>query len=471
MIEKTFFIHAGGSKTGSSALQNFFEINYSRLESVGFAYENRLNIQSEYAINSGNGMLLYKALSSTDSKDTIDSLVLSYFGKFQNAICSSEYFAELAESDWRKLVKSSERLGVQLKVIFYVRNVIPYLLSTYDQVIKGHGECRLFDGWVEDAYWQHSMALETISAALPKSSIHVANFDLEKNNLIRGFLNILGIDNSFKVDSNDQKKQINRSLSLEERELLSSVNKRFGETYSNELSNLLIYANPNLKGEPAPYSKTTADLLLARFNDQVDWVNNTFFNHQKIVSVLPSDSVQKVLGRKSIYKSTIGENVDKQALAWSLDKLKTIREETASKILTALNDAAQNNVENSHPHIPADFDVLAYLLLNKDILLSDTNPITHFINRGLKEGRSYKFLTKEITATEITQNTDTHPAANGKLNKSQNIDVNMLRNRNEMLTKALKQWQNYAKETAKEATQRERELYEQLLQALKEKSK
>lgn len=469
MIEKTFFIHAGGSKTGSSALQNFFELNYSRLESAGFAYENRLKIQSEYEINCGNGMLLYKALSSTDSKDAIDSLVLSYFDKFQNAICSSEYFAVLAAADWRKLVESSERLGVQLKVIFYVRNVIPYLLSDYDQAIKGLGEYRSFDEWVKNPFWQHFMALETISAELPRASIHVVHFDLKKNSLISSFLDILGIDNSFKVDANDQKKQINRSFSLEERELLKSVNKRFGEKYSRELSYLLIYANPNFKVEPELYSKATADLLLARFNDQADWINNTFFNHQKIVLVLPSNSSQKELDRKSINKSEIEESVDKQVLVWSLDKLKTIREETARSILTTLNDAAQNNVENSHPNIPADFDLLAYLLLNQDVLLSKTNPIAHFIGNGINEKRRYKFSKQEIFASETTYVADKLPTANDDLKDTKNIDLSMLNYRIETLTQALKQWQNYAKETSKKAAQRERELYEQLLPALKDK--
>jgi hypothetical protein len=396
MTDKTLFIHAGGPKTGSSALQNFFEINAARLESLGFAYENRLHIEHDYEINSGNGLLLYELmLVAATTDDEIDSLVSSYFGQCDNAICSSEYFTEFSGHHWKRLVESSLRLGVQLKVIFYVRNVIPFFLSVYDQVIKRHGEWREFDEWVLEATWQHGTALRKIAEELPITSMQVLHFDQARTSLLRGFLDILGVDVTFEIDSKDQNRQVNRSLTNEERETLITVNKALGAAYSQEVSELLIYANPNIRGEPAPCHNTTAELLLDRYNFEVNWVNNTFFNGQAVVSVLPIEAITETPCQKLTTEPKQKGNVEKQVLNWALEKLKTIKDETEQTIMNAVNIATQNTSVKSHPDIPIDFDPLAYLLLNLDVLRAGFDPVKHFIQYGKHEERVYKFVKRQ----------------------------------------------------------------------------
>jgi hypothetical protein len=392
MADKTLFIHAGGAKTGSSALQNFFHINASQLESLGFAYENRLHIEHQHEIGSGNGMLLHETIASpTSGDDEIDRMMSSYFGQCDSAICSSESFAELGPIGWQRLYESSIRLGVELKVIFYVRNVIPFLLSAYDQIIKRHGGHESFDEWVPKAIWQHGKSLKIIADALPESSIQVLHYDHVRTHLIRGFLDTLGVDASFKVDLKDRSRQVNRSLTNEERETLRTVNKALGAAYSKELSELLIYANPNTRGEPASYNKSTADSLKDRFNDEVNWVNHTFFNGEAVVSVLPAQTGKNALNMQS--NATLEQkcDVEKQVLIWALGKLKTIKDETEQTISDAVSVAFRNNSGKSHPELPADFDVLSYLLLNRDVLHAGVDPIQHYIDYGKQEERIYKF--------------------------------------------------------------------------------
>jgi hypothetical protein len=396
MTDKTLFIHAGGSKTGSSALQNFFEINASRLDGLDFAYEHKLNIKNDYEINSGNGLLLYQALTSAAITNyQIDSLILSYFGQSNSAICTTEFFSCFGAHDWNKVYESSLRLGVKLKVIFYVRNVIPLFLSGYDQAIKRHGAWRSFDKWIENGLWEHGEALRTMADELPQSCIHVLHFDHERSNLIRSFLDILGIESSFKIDPNELRQQVNRSLTNEEREVLIAVNKTLGGAYSTELSNLLIYSSPLIRGEPVLCDKTTKELLIDRFSDEVDWVNNTFFNGQSVVSVLPIDPVKDNLSEKSTIQPAQNSCVEKRVLIWALEKLQTIQNETEQRLLNTLNHAAKNASGKSHPDIPADFDSLAYLLLNPDVLRAGVDPIQHFIIHGKNEGRVYKFLNRQ----------------------------------------------------------------------------
>ena len=395
MTDRILFVHAGGSKTGSTALQNFFEHNFSLLESFGFAYENRLNIKSDLEVTSGNGRLLRDKLIFGDTPDNeIDRLVLTYFGRCNNAICSSEFFQLTQGLEWRKLFEASVRLGVTLKVIFYVRNIIPFFLSSYDQSIKTEGQCRLFDEWVQEVSWEHFDCLQIIADELPHSDIKLIHFDSKKTDLIRSFLDVLGIDSSFEVSQKYQKNQVNRSLNKNEREALIKVNKALGGAYSRELSDLLIYANPNVQGEPILCNKTTTELLLAHYSNEVDWVNNTFFNGQAVVSVLPIEP-EKNLNKKSIIQPAHNSDVEKQVLNWALEKLKTIQYESEQRLLNALNNAAQNNSGKFHPDIPADFDSLAYLLLNPDVLRAGFDPIQHFIIHGKQEGRVYKFLNRQ----------------------------------------------------------------------------
>lgn len=396
MTDKTFFIHAGGTKTGTSALQNFFEINASRLERFDFAYEHRSNINSEYEINSGNGVLLYQTLSSFTSitDNEIDSLVLSYFGGCNNAICSSECFSSFEAHNWKRLVESTGRIGAKLKVIFYFRNIIPFLVSAYDQVIKQEGEWKLFDEWAEQESCHHAIApkaLRIIVNEIPKENIHVLHYDRVKADLIKSFLYILGIDPSFEVDPNEQSRQVNRSLTGEEREALIAVNKVLGKVYSTELSNLFIYAKPNLRGEPVSYHQTTIEFLLDHFSNEVDWVNKTFFNDQDIVSVLPFESVKETQSEKPAIQSARNGNAEKQVLNWALEKLKTIQYETKQRLLHILRNAAQNTSGISHPDIPDDYDPIAYLLLNPDLFHAGVEPFHHFSNHGRNEGRRYKF--------------------------------------------------------------------------------
>jgi hypothetical protein len=400
MADKTLFVHAGGSKTGSSALQNFFHFNASQLKNFGFAYENRFPIEHEHEIANSNGRLLYNLISSsTFADDDIDTLLLSYFGRCDNAICSSEFLAELNVGGWKRLHESSIRIGVQLKVIFYVRNVIPFFQSAYDQIIKRHGAHQLFDDWVAKAFWQHGKSLMRIANELPRSNIQVIQFEQERNHLIRGFLDILGVDPSFSIDLRDQRRQVNRSLTREERKVLIAVNKVLGPAYSAELSDLLIYANPNARGEPASYSQATVDLLLERFNPEVDWVNSCFFGGQAVVSVLPCSSGKNEPSVPSNEEDELKNTVEKQALNWAIEKLKIVRNETESLIAHAIRVADRNEAKN-HPDIPADFDVLSYLLINRDVLHAGVDPIQHYLNYGKNEKRAYKYYFESIPTQE-----------------------------------------------------------------------
>lgn len=387
MTKKTLFIHAGGSKTGSSALQRFLYKNASQLESFDFSFDKKRGIN--------NGMMLYDALSSATTTDNeIDSMVLGYFGHSSRAICSSEYFQLMEDRGWKMLIESINRLGVELKVIFYVRNVIPFFLSSYDQVIKANGEWNTFDEWVLTADWQHASGLRSMSAALPQSSLLVLHFDHERANLISGFLDNVEIDPLFKEGLHDLRKLVNRSLNNEEREALLAVNKILGKSYSSELSQVLVHANPDMPSDPASYLQSTKSFLQNRFSNEVDWINHTFFNGRSVVSILPIEA-ENNLRSNWVTKPECSDDLEKRLLDWVLEKLKSIQEETEQRLVGVLQDAANVTSRQNHPDIPDDFDPLAYLLINPDVLIAGFDPYQHYILHGKSKGRLYKLKNRQ----------------------------------------------------------------------------
>jgi hypothetical protein len=401
MNERTLFIHAGGSKTGSSALQNFFEINTLNLEEQGYAYQNRRNIKSGYEINSGNGVLLLNVLSSaTTTDDDIDRVVLSYFSECNHAICSSESLQHVTALGWRKLLISINRLGVKLKVVFYIRNVIPFLVSWYDQLIKRHGESRLFDKWAVEATWDHVNALRVMSDELPKESLYVFNYDREKTRLISSFLNFIGVDGSFEINQDDRDRQVNRSLTNQERNVLIAFNKVLGDALSQQLSDFFVSENPDLSAETVSYSKATTQFLIDQYKDEVHWVNNAFFSGQSLVSVLPVESIEKISREKSEINPEGNCAIKKQILDWSFEKILTYQVESEIRLLKKINNLivfARKHIGTSMPSVPLDFDAFAYLLINRDVFYAGMDPVDHYVNYGSSEGRLYNFSKEKFS--------------------------------------------------------------------------
>lgn len=229
MSRKVLYIHAGGVKTGSSALQSFLDLNAGPLGTAGIAYENRMGIVSPYEITSGNGGGLYEALAGgATSDDVIDEIVMTFFGSHSTAICSSEHFTHLNEGAWRQFSRSAERLAIDFEVVFLVRNVFPFLMSSYDQMVKRHGEWRDFAAWAVTATWQHTDALRALASVIPVSKIRVVSYDGARATLLKTCLTKLGVPPDFQVDTRDESRFVNRSLTDAERSVLLSVNRVVG---------------------------------------------------------------------------------------------------------------------------------------------------------------------------------------------------------------------------------------------------
>ena len=390
---KVLFLHAGGTKTGTSALQNFLEMEKNQLRRFGLSYENSCGISSVHEITSGNGDTLHATLRDPESADDdIARVILSYFNGTRRAICSCEGLEELDQRGWTKLAQIAGNLGVHLELIFYVRDVMPFFWSGYDQAIKRHGEYRSFANWAAQANWNHGVALRQIAAQIPVHNIHVMHYEERSRAIFESFLNVIGIDATFKVEPLYKNTQVNRSLTKQEREALKLANSVLGTNYSRELSDLLIYSNPNAKSQPVFVGKRGHKLLIDRFTSDVNWVNETFFNGRNIVSISPVESGRSP-ERKPLksWNPTERNVADKLSYIWAINQLGTIKAEVERLTMVQLNLVAKRYSQHSHPDLPADFNVLAYLIRNPDVLFSGVDPIQHYLLNGRVEGRLYKY--------------------------------------------------------------------------------
>ncbi|HEY3655979.1 MAG TPA: hypothetical protein VGL34_13520 [Steroidobacteraceae bacterium] len=391
--DKVLFVHAGGTKTGSSALQNFLEMEKDQLRRFGLSYENICGIKSVHEITSGNGVPLHAMLCDVESTDDdLRRMILSYFNETRRAICSCEGLEELGQSRWTKFAQVAGSLGVHLELIFYVRDVIPFFWSGYDQAIKRHGEHRSFAHWAEQANWNHGTTLRKLAAQFPIYNIHVMHYEERTRSIFESFLDVIGIGAAFNIETVYKNSQVNRSLTKQEREALKLANSVLGRTYSKELSDLLIYSNPNAKSEPVFVSKRGHKLLHDLFETEVNWVNETFFNGRGVVSVSPVRRARAPERKPVKSGSPTERNVaDKLSYIWAINQLGTIKADVERSTMDQLITVAIRYSQHTHHDLPPDFNVLVYLARNPDVLFSGVDPVQHYLLNGRSEGRLYKY--------------------------------------------------------------------------------
>lgn len=379
---KTLYLHIGGAKTGSTAIQNFLHFNKSQLESIGFSYNHSRSLSHDREINSGNGESLFWKLLRNDSDIYIDTLLLDYFGENNKAVCSSELLATLNTTHWLRLINSAKRLNVNLKVIFYVRNAVSFFISSYNQFVK-RGEYRSIETWIKNQSWQHLDVLKILYTF--KNDIHyqILSYDQNSKSLIKSFIVALGIDHIINISNNEELKIVNRSLTNAEINTLQVINKTFGTLFSQELSDFFIYERPYAKSLVT--FESVSNFIHTHFVHEVNWINQTFFANEQIMFVYSELVPEKKHEDDNEDKSITLELLSR----WIVNKLKNLQttnmEMIVSELVSQFNAIDWKNA--NHPDIPKEFDPIAYLLLNIDVFQSSARPYQHFINSGKDEKR------------------------------------------------------------------------------------
>ena len=393
---RKLWLHAGGEKAGSSALQNSVGQLAAQLGEHGVAYANNVAINSPLEFTNGNGKALFDGLTAPAiDRQALQSLLLSYFSVHRQAICSSECFCRVELPRWKLLADLCDHLNIELHIVYYVRDVIDHFLAQYDQHVKHHWEWREIGEWMVGFPWRDASALSILSNVLAADRLHVRHYVSGTTDMLRSFLEILGLSAVADKAEHISRIWVNRSLTNYERERLKGINKHFYYLQTGVLADRILYANPNLMPEPAVIPAGILKGLHERAEGDRCWINKTFFPKGSGVA-FQAPGPSKLKG-ESLSVARRGSSASLQAVVeterviaeWAFEGLAKTREEAflwVAEVLQRIKAPAECD-----PRLPTDFDPVAYLFKNFDLLNAGVEPYSHFLQTGHCEGRNWSW--------------------------------------------------------------------------------
>lgn len=380
--QRLLFIHAGGGKTGSSALQSALGEAASQLTEHGVIYANAPATQSRYGITSGNGVALYDLIASPRWNVEGADLLESYLGSQEIGICSSEFLGSMSAGNWRKLLETAAHCGIEVRVVFFVRPAGSYLAACYNQDVKRGGVYVSLEEYLPDASWHHLDALITLDAAIPSAALCVLNYDVCRFDITGAFTSafpeLAPIAKILRAGTNPT---VNRSLDATEIAIVRRVNQQLGSKAGQSLSDHLIYAIPEKQGGIG-LDETQAEIVRIKYADGSSWINERFLGDT-------SEPLNLGSGMSATDSSSPNDEAQTLVLAldWAIGRLASQSDNGTEIIRQALLTIDWQNANLAD--IPSDFDPFAYLIFNPDVVSAKIPPFLHFHLSGKREHRTY----------------------------------------------------------------------------------
>jgi glycosyltransferase involved in cell wall biosynthesis len=382
---RQIFFHCGAGKTGSSALQAYFYANKDALKNSGISYVNAEKIIRPDQITSGNGTLLHGvAWDGSVSANDLDAVIESYFSNTQEAICSSENLAWLAIDDWQKIKASCSRLAIVPKFVSFIRDVEPFYISAYHQMVKRSGEWRPFKEFFVDAptIYNHLQHVRDVANVFGQNNIVVLHYETVKACLDEAFFKAIRRScEAFDRTLLDQ--TINRSFTSHELALLKKINFTTGGIFSTEISDILIYARPNLTDALETYPDMLPMMELRHASDAA-WVNKTFFKEKNFLKI-----ASRNLEKKAIHALSQEEmsSIEDDVLSWSLQKIVALQAHNTARLTEDTASIVRAVFDQQETFLKENFDSDFYLNEYPDVANAKVDALKHYQEFGMPEGR------------------------------------------------------------------------------------
>jgi hypothetical protein len=372
-----FVFHTGIHKTGSSALQAYLAHNASRLKEAGVAYAYATGKRQ----GPGNGQYLFELIRNRKvTQSQIDDLFTVYLDNCPTAIISSEDFTHFGLPEWQRIAEACQRLRAQVRTVTFVRDLAPYCSSLHAQ-LRGSGESnvtfKVFSAQ-SDIFVRIFDSLKCLLRTFRAESMTVLHYESVVGDIDKAFLGSMGLP----CDSYDTApllERTNRTLTDLEQDIVLRVTKLAGLQLARELSVHLKARRPQLK-VPRHFAASLVAELSTRYAAELEWINQTFFGGESVVQVahtLP-DGQPKVGLSDADCQAIYCDVID-----WCLDRLKKSQNESFLQMGRLLREIDWDLAAD--PLLPPDFDPLAYLAQNPDVVRNGTPPFGHFIHYGHKE--------------------------------------------------------------------------------------
>ena len=280
---KKLFLHIGLGKTGSSALQSWLSLNAEAFSKQGVDYADLVPQAKTGEVSSGNGYPLHKACVNQDFEEVERLLNTTYFFNRRNhvALVSCELFQGLRMPLLEKLNDTFIKCDIDVTVIVYVRSIYEQLYSTYLQGIKRSSIAHRFGEEDSDLVMARSVQFLKKFVTVFGDRVLAVNYDDAKDDIYAAMAGIIGIE---KNGLKPLKKKVNRSLTLEEAEVLRRMNGLHGGVFATSLSDFVVKLSPNVD-TPVYYDPSLVRRVKAATKEDLLWVNE----HFKLSSPLVSD--------------------------------------------------------------------------------------------------------------------------------------------------------------------------------------
>ncbi len=280
---RKIYIHIGCGKTGSSALQLWFNQISNDLKLNQIIFPSMSGVSSDYQITSGNAIDAINQIYNGTGLQYFKQLIAKY--SHGDLLISSEWVSSLSSQYIEEFRSILVECNLNPIIIAYVRDVYDFSLSVYHQLLKRHGSSCSFEEFVTDydnqsILTQHLDVVDAFSKYF--EDIRVLHYDKVKDNLDYSFAEILGID--LKKIPRMHKKTINRSLSSDEVLLLRTLNalfrNKFGDYRAGEFATLisdsLIYSDPEKECEFI-FNQEVYDYLDVLMSERILKFNSLYF--------------------------------------------------------------------------------------------------------------------------------------------------------------------------------------------------
>lgn len=373
---RTLFVHTGVWKTGSTALQAHLNFNRARLAEIGVSYE----FPDRADRGGGNGAYLCsRLLGHHIPTDELSEHLETLFAARKTAICSCETFTSFGEAEWEQLLDSAKPLGIQVRTITYVRDVAPYYQSLYAQGLREGRHCRgLAEFCLFNVYAPVVASLRTLAEHIGPAKMTVLHYESTKHAIDTPFMAALRIDAGL-LSAEMLSKRINRSFSSYEVKVLTRLVQRTGQQFASELADLLLKRRPDLESDQL-LDSDVLQRVQERHGGDIKWINDEFFAHADVLAISRGSNTE--LSPRSA-NDQIEQAIDRDIADWCLAKLESVQQASVDFVAQRVASIDWEKINN--PALPQDFDPLAYLLLNSDVLKAGVAPCEHYISAGRHE--------------------------------------------------------------------------------------
>ena len=216
---KNLILHIGFEKTGSSAIQSLLAINRNNLYQQEIMYIYEEGPALSFRISSGNGEVLTKYLNGSVNEETV---LLHYFNhNLKTTIISSEVLLLLWDNRLNKLKTFCEKFNINVCILAYIRNILPFSVSKYHQHLKRHNSTERFSEFIKNngrLSTQIDLSLQIFSLGF---QFKLLSYDSNKHRVFESFCEAANIEYR---DLNIPHRRVNRSLSSIEVEAIRQIN-------------------------------------------------------------------------------------------------------------------------------------------------------------------------------------------------------------------------------------------------------